>query len=1086
MSKKYSRKKRINGGNVITRRSKLNRHSLSLNRLHATPKRQIHPKVSTTSKPSISEKTHTKITAENDFMKTYILYTYSNDKTSRENLGINHPLLKDVSVSDYMNSIENIKREMGKKSGTPSVSDSNDSLKAETMLLQHPIVNYIYAKKGESAHSRRSKRPHSVGGRGPGPAAARGRPVEQDEEEDFDPEVYDAPPDLASIENLKNKLNSTRLMELMYNTETHINSTWKRRADLFLRHMFIDRAYRIDGNSLLLEPGQPNASNYSFHVRIPHSVDSLTDTVTIKAGPGKLFAIKNGIIMLWDSFTIDQVVPTEEISDHTESTITETVEQFQGKYNKISNVEQRHIIYSTLLFILANSNDRDDFLRIILDQFNRTRYEEQPTLTIEHLKFINGKISNKIKNSLPYSLFYTRLGQQDYTSEDVTIQLDNIKLITIPEIKANIDGVLRTTLSRVPFISRAVTVLPVNSMNVYKDLLDFMYGKIFGNNRITTSFNITITVRGNVALPLTSTHSEKLKVSKIKHDSRNDLISWFYLLNTDEINCKRINVTPQDVRHVITNDKGTAIFYRDRSTINTLVKKKPYFRSLGTPQQMNLSTESTLTWRVWYQNTRIRKTRDKLMGYLAELVYLPNDIVESVSTTYLIRNQPGSDKLIYIGPFDSDPSFPRSSNDEVMYSRVHVWMRINTVVRRSIHTIIDHELYIVSRGSLTGYDWTSADRDIQDGVLHSFRSSHVVNVLKEIIEKINNSIRDQTATGISISSGLETTRTIQVFSVGHSLGGYLSLYLSLACLSNNIMNGISFPHISGTNRLAAGRFKLNSYIIPIAFDPFVASLSLMDAFSSLPYARIHSCIDSSPDIDTWRAGHVIQSKANHTYSTTRAVVAIGRNHRYNDVASGLFLDFLRAKYYNVRLATMGRFDIFEYSNSYNFFTSSAIYHDNIVPLLGVRVRGLSNTNLLSRGVTSGNRVAEDMRISHDMCQIVGLSLNYLMNSMVSRFNISTPYDAPCHEQNIQAVRYSFPIPNDVTVSATVSSRALRQNILGGNTVDAYNISYRTVDVDRNTEKGVVENVTPIPITDLHTACENNIRTVVDEFILSRD
>jgi hypothetical protein len=1079
MSKKYSRKKKVNGGNIITRRSKLNRHSLSLSRLHSTPKRQLHPKVSTTSKPTISEKAHTKITTENDFMKTYILYTYSNDKTSRENLGINHPLLKDVSVSEYMNSIENIKREMGKKSGTHSVSESNDSLKAETMLLQHPIVNYIYAKKGESAHRRR-KRPHSVGGRGPGPAAARGRPVEQDEE-DFDPEVYDAPADLESIENLKNKLNSTRLRALMHNTETRINSTWKRRADLFLRHMFIDRAYRIDGNSLLLEPNQPNASNYSFRVRIPHSVDSLTDTVTIKAGPGKIFAIKNGIIMLWDSFTIDEVVPTEEISDHTESTITETVEQFQGKYNKISNVEQRHIIYSTLLFILANSNDNEDFLRIILDQFNRTRHEEQPTITIDHLKFINGKISNKIKNSLPYSLFYTRVGQPDYTSEDVTIQLDNIKLITIPEIKAHIDGALRTTLSHVPVMSRLVTVLPVNSMNVYKDLLDFMYGKIFGNNRITTSFNIT--VRKSAALPLTSTHSEKLNINKIRHDSRNDLISWFFLSNTDEINCKRITAAPQVNRHIITNDKGTAIFYRDRSTINTLVKKKPYFRSLGAPQQMNLSTEAPLAWRVWYQNTRVRKTRDKLMGYLAELVYSPNDIVRDISTTYLTHNQPGSDKLIYIGPFDSDPSFPRSSTDEVMYSRVHVWMRINTVRRIGV-SAIDHELYIVSRGSLTGYDWTSADRDIQEGVLHSFRSSHVVRVLKEIIENINNSIRDRTETGISISSGLETTRTIQLFSVGHSLGGYLSLYLSLACLSNNIMNGISFTHISGTNRVAAGRFKLNSYIIPIAFDPFVASLSLMSAFSSLPYARIHSCIDSSPGINPWHAGHVIPARTNHTYSTSRAIVAIGRNHRYNDVASGLFLDFLRAKYYNVRLATMGRFDIFEYSNSYNFFTSSAIYHDNIVPLLGVRVRGLSNTNLLSRGVTSGNRVAEDMRISHDMCQIVGLSLNYLMNSMVSRFNISTPYDAPCHEQNIQAVRYSFPIPNDVTVSATVSSRALRQNILGGNTVDAYNISYRTVG--RNTEKGVVENVTPIPIVNLRATCEHNIRTVVTEFIQSRD
>jgi hypothetical protein len=613
-------------------------------------------------------------------------------------------------------------------------------------------------------------------------------------------------------------------------------------------------------------------------------------------------------------------------------------------------------------------------------------------------------------------------------------------------------------------------------MNVYKNLLDFMYGKIFGNSRITTSFNVT--VRKSVTLHTAPIHAERLNVTKIRHDSRNRLISWFFLSNTDEIKCKRINVTPRDVRHVITNDKGTAIFYTGQTTINTIVKKKPYFRSLGAPQDVRLSTEAPLAWRVWYQNTRIHKKRDKLMGYLAELVYSPNDIVERISTTYLTRNQPGSDKLIYIGPFDRDPSFPPSSTDETMYSRIHVWMRINTVRRA------DHELYIVSRGSLTGYDWTSADHDIQDGVLHSFRSSHVVKVLKDIIEYLNNAIRDRTETGLSISSGLETTRNIQLFSIGHSLGGYLSLYLSLACLSNNITNGISFPHISGTSTVAAGRFKLNSYVIPIAFDPFIASLSLMGAFSSLPYSRIHSCIDSSPNINMWRSGRVTSPRTNHTYSAARAIMTTGRNHRYNDAASGLFLDFLRAKYYSVRLATMGRFDIFEYSNSYNFFTDSAIYHDNIVPVVGFRLRGLSNTNRIARGATSATRIADDMRISHDMCQIVGLSLNYLMNSMVSRFNISTPYDAPCHEQNIQAVRYSFPIPNDVTVSATVSSRALQENILGGNTVDAYTISYSIVD--RNTEKGVVENVTPIPIMNLLTACENNIRTVVDEFILSRD
>ena len=74
-------KKKVNGGNIITRRS--NRSSFALpsrksSNIHSSLKRPhiLHPKVSTTtSKLAVSGKSSTKPNEEDDFMKTYILYT---------------------------------------------------------------------------------------------------------------------------------------------------------------------------------------------------------------------------------------------------------------------------------------------------------------------------------------------------------------------------------------------------------------------------------------------------------------------------------------------------------------------------------------------------------------------------------------------------------------------------------------------------------------------------------------------------------------------------------------------------------------------------------------------------------------------------------------------------------------------------------------------------------------------------------------------------------------------------------------------------------------------------------------------------
>ena len=52
-------------------------------------------------------KLHNQKPSVSDFLENYTLFTYSNDKKSREFIGINHPAMQHMSVNDYMNLYDN-------------------------------------------------------------------------------------------------------------------------------------------------------------------------------------------------------------------------------------------------------------------------------------------------------------------------------------------------------------------------------------------------------------------------------------------------------------------------------------------------------------------------------------------------------------------------------------------------------------------------------------------------------------------------------------------------------------------------------------------------------------------------------------------------------------------------------------------------------------------------------------------------------------------------------------------------------------------------------------------------------------------
>jgi hypothetical protein len=115
--------------------------------------------------------------------------------------------------------------------------------------------------------------------------------------------------------------------------------------------------------------------------------------------------------------------------------------------------------------------------------------------------------------------------------------------------------------------------------------------------------------------------------------------------------------------------------------------------------------------------------------------------------------------------------------------------------------------------------------------------------------------------------------------------------------------------------------------------------------------------------------------------------------------------------------------------------------------------------------------------------------------MMSKFAISTPYDAPCDLQNIQVARYSFPIPYDRHVSFQlteavsigiirgryrynrISRPVLQVNESENPGTDAYTIEYN--------DEHAITNLTPLRREVLFETCGANIRACFDEFIRSR-
>jgi len=1081
MSKKYSRKKKVNGGKIITRRTNRDSVARKSSKIHRTI---LGPKDSTIiSKLVVSKKSSTKPSEKDDFMKTYILYTCSNDKKSREFIGINHPAMQHISVNDYMNLLDNAVSNLSnnlyksKHEKDNEIRESKHIWNKVQRLLNGPDIESTTQYKQPQPQKQKTQKPslrrHSIGGaaRPPPPPPPPPPPVDAPPPVLPDQVVFSA----RRVIRLDSRLTFEKLFGFMAMARVSKPANWRNRATIFMKYMFFDAnefTCQVVRDTLTgsFPPGQI-VTDYVFSISTSSYLRELNKShnsrMELTRGPPFAFLL-GSISEIIERVRLVEVAPILSMSTHDEtSTVQFNVSMFKGRFDTMSNVQRRHYIYCIIMFVIMRAND--DQLQAIIQEFN-----EEIGRTYLHLEAVLEitKIFRNGNDSLPYNIFFNRAtvqGNRVFPSDISMIFYSRI--LGMEDASISVPGYHNDSDSR---SGNKKFRLPIGYSNRYFEMLRHIYKKIIGAPVIEDVF--TFDIQDQIHEPRQT--DDKLIITQVRFPDNTDFAFYFTLKNTDDVNFYVQGHDP-DVG-IIKDGNNEALFYRNKNIpiIGFVPNSWSFQRWISRQPEItakDIMQIRPLSRKVWTVQSRTPIIRDKIMGYLSHLVYYPNDVIENVSIQFF-NKKIRETTFIYVGKFDKDPTYPLSTTDSDTYSRVHVWLKI-----RSGHDA-GGELYVVTRGSKTGYDWDSADSDIQNGILNSQRSLHMVIVLREVIEYLNACLTPQSVQGsLELRDALSQLRgkTIQIYSSGHSLGGYLSLSLSHSAFCTNLINGFSFQHIAGINHASKRRnrnqvISLNSYIIPIVFDPYVVSTPIMNAFSFLPYAHIHSCIDSDFAVDHPRnqVGQVVDidiEQLHRLYPITQTL-----RLRYDDVASAFFLAYLRKKHSIQHFYdTMGHFSIFHYKNVYNVF-ENFIYHDTYY--LG----------------GPGKRAIYDGRISHNLSQIIGLVPEYIFSYMFqTALLIRTPQEGV--NQSLQAAHYTFPIPTSKKIVPLIqpyrgpTSLLRRSNYIRydiQDVLEAESSCVSKISYAPGRPHYTVTRIEPQTNVDFDLECRRIFQTDIDDFINS--
>jgi hypothetical protein len=871
--------------------------------------------------------------------------------------------------------------------------------------------------------------------------------------------------------NLQTTLTMDKLRMFLTIVNDTVNSTenWYLRINNFLKYMF---------NSPDTQISTKQQSNGGHNIKLrgekidDYDFDLIQFTFT-KFNPNatrQLFAsmplqlkLAGAQELLTFAYTLKSVPPFcrsykhDDIAHETKNT---NIFHNVGQFNQMSSSQLRHLAYTVIAYVIFSNNG--DTFQSLCDHFGLAEevdlpYEHISSLTKVKVKrlleLVKPEISADYPNKLPYFLFYTTF-DNDYVNNIIT--QSDIRMINPKFMRDDDIGAIDDTVWSWENISIFV--------DPFRQILDKIYTQIFKNvrDKPATEFKFNITIP---SLPGEG-ELNKVHIKTIPRESNYALRFEFGI---------KIPSTYDPIESDRIGKDGKGSIFDQAKKVHSFTNDKlvEVFKTRSRTESASIQDICEINRYLFNLNSRIPIHRDNILGYLSDIVYYPNDVVKKLSTDYMtdMSGVPGmlNKKLYYIGGFDDDPSYPYAFSQledeppKPSYSRVHAWLFIRQPEpqkksekpepepqkKSEKPEPPDVELYYVARGSKTGYDWHGSDMDISNGILFSMRNLDAINVLRNIISKINELILSNELPGMG-------KRNIQIYSSGHSLGGNLALSISYISLNQHLMQSMSFSKLSGvrssqkTGKDASNkRAFIRPFIIPIVFDPFVASIPLFSAYSTIPYAHIHSCIDSTFQ-------HNLPEARSVKKDFTKAGMKKSSETPYDDPASGMFINYLRQKHsHEVFNAQMGKFRLFLYKNPHNFFENTDIHYP--------QWPGSS----LIHPVNAYNRMTSDMTRSHDLREMIGIKANYVWVNEPTKLFIKT-YG---RNQSMQISAYIYPTPPGIRFKLANSALEERDN---GSTVDTFILTNAR-------SNAAVDSFLPRNKTGLLDECKNSLNTDFNRF-----
>ena len=316
-----------------------------------------------------------------DFFNGYTMFTFDNSPKSRAYVGIDHPIMEHVSVNDYMNAIYYANADLTNnrlKSNTEKTEEQKFTMdcfeKAKQFLplelgdhhhyTEHtpttirpftnkqPLLDFKEKISAVEKSSRLNfnKMPKMQQKYLQTNAVTAGGSSATDR--------ADSPG--SPLVLLNSRLTYDKLTEFFKLSKKNKNArqTWKHAAEMFIKYMFFSSSeFTVSLNENNILSGNQirgNVENYIFQLStssyLPHS--PATSHVVVLSGPTDRIQ-EIGATNIALPLNLAEVPPTLHSDIHTGATTMDmNVSMFRGSYRHISKIQQKHIIYSIILFIL--------------------------------------------------------------------------------------------------------------------------------------------------------------------------------------------------------------------------------------------------------------------------------------------------------------------------------------------------------------------------------------------------------------------------------------------------------------------------------------------------------------------------------------------------------------------------------------------------------------------------------------------------------------------------------------------------------------------------------------------------------------